>query len=350
MGYTFKNESYNILINQAGGLELLVNELNPSQIIVLVDENTENFCLHYLISELHRPFKTISIRSGEANKNIDTCKFVWSSLIKFKADRKSLLINLGGGVIGDLGGFCAGTYMRGIDFIQMPTTLLSQVDASVGGKLGVDFDGFKNMVGLFQNPKAVIINTDFLKSLPYKELLSGYAELLKHGLIASQTVWEELSSVEDITTLDFDRIVHDSVMIKKTVTEEDPTEKGLRKILNFGHTIGHAVETLSFETDRPLLHGEAIAIGIILESHLSMQKGYISEEDYQNIKTAIIKLYGNKAKSLPTIEQITEIMLLDKKNDQGKIQFSLLNQIGQGNYNQEVDQEALQAALSDYIQ
>lgn len=349
MGYIINCKSYDIVINEDDGLDKIVSQLNPSQIFVLVDENTEKLCLHYLITTLNRPFTTITIKAGEKNKNIDTCKVVWAKLVDNKADRKSLLINLGGGVIGDLGGFCAGTYMRGISFIQMPTTLLSQVDASVGGKLGVDFDGYKNMVGLFQDPKAVIINTSFLKTLPYKELLSGYAELLKHGLIANKEVWSELSANEDITDLNYERIVYESVTIKKNVTEQDPTEKGLRKILNFGHTIGHAIETLSFETDQPLLHGEAVAIGIIQESFLSLSKGFISDDEYQEIKSTVKKLYGNKYKSLPSAEKIIEVMLLDKKNANGKIQFSLLEKIGLANYNQQVDAELITASLSDYL-
>ena len=349
MGKILECKSYNIYINEENALQETITTLDPSQIFVLVDEQTEMHCLFQAIDSIQRPFKTITIDSGERNKNIDTCKQVWAKLVENRADRKSLLINLGGGVIGDLGGFCAGTYMRGISFIQMPTTLLSQVDASVGGKLGVDFDGYKNMVGLFQDPAAVIINTTFLKTLPYKELLSGFAELLKHGLIANKKIWEELSAYEDITDLDFERIVYESVKIKKQVTEMDPTEKGIRKILNFGHTIGHAVETLSFMTDRPLLHGEAIAIGIVQESFLAKEKGFLSLEEYLYIKKSIKRLYGDKSKSLPEVEKIITVMELDKKNINGQIQFSLLEKVGKANFNQTVDAELIHLALQDYL-
>lgn len=349
MGKIISCKAYDIYINEADALNTMIQKLNPSRIFVLVDENTGQHCLHHLIANLDQPFTTITIPAGETFKNIDTCKQVWAALIETKADRKSLLINLGGGVIGDLGGFCAATYMRGITFIQMPTTLLSQVDASVGGKLGVDFDGYKNMVGLFSEPAAVIINTEFLKTLPYKELLSGYAELLKHGLIADELVWEELSAIDDITSLNFEQVVHDSVKIKKDVTEQDPTEKGLRKILNFGHTIGHAIETLSFKTDQPLLHGEAIAIGMIMESYLALEKGFIVIDDYQYIKSSIINLYGHKYKSVPKVDDIIAVMLLDKKNSQGKIMFSLLEKIGTANFNQEVEYDLIEKAREDYM-
>lgn len=349
MGKIISCKAYDIFINETGSLHTMVQKMDPSRVFILVDENTGEHCLHHVIAELDVPFTIITIKAGESSKNIDTCKQVWKALIETKADRKALMVNLGGGVIGDLGGFCAATYMRGIPFIQMPTTLLSQVDASVGGKLGVDFDGYKNMVGLFAEPAAVIIHTDFLKSLPYKELLSGYAELLKHGLIADRKVWEELSVQEDITELDFERLVFESVSIKKRVTGEDPKEAGLRKILNFGHTIGHAVETLSFQTDQPLLHGEAIAIGMIMESHLSMQLGFLTAEEYDEIKSSILRLFGHKYKSIPPAEAIISIMMLDKKNAQGKIMFSLLEKMGLANYNQEVSFEQLEASRKNYL-
>lgn len=341
-------KDYSIHVNDDMALNQIISDLNPSSIFVIIDENTEKHCLYKFYELVDRNVETILIKSGEEHKTIDTCKKVWQQLVSKGADRSSLIINLGGGVIGDLGGFCASTYMRGIKFIQVPTTLLSQVDASVGGKLGVDFDGLKNMVGIFTNPVAVVIFTDFLNTLPYKELLSGFAELLKHGLIADQKIWKQLSSIEDIKDLDFENVVFESVMIKKNVTEQDPFEKGLRKILNFGHTVGHAVETLSFETDQPLLHGEAIAIGMIIESYCAMKLGTLNTEDYNEIKSQIKRLYGNKHKSLPALDKMIEIMNHDKKNHNKQIMYSLLDGIGKGNYNQVVVEEYLSEALIDY--
>ena len=349
MGKSISCINYTISINQPDFLQQCIDTLNPSKIFVLVDENTEQYCLPVILESLApNRFIIIRIPSGEQHKTIETCEMVWEKLLENNADRQSLLLNLGGGVIGDLGGFCASTYMRGIRFIQIPTTLLSQVDASVGGKLGVDLMGVKNMVGVFNEPYAVIIHTRFLSTLPYKEILSGYAELLKHGLIANKSIWEDLSVKEDIVTLDYEEIVYQSVSIKKSITEQDPTEKGLRKVLNFGHTIGHAIESHSFTTPNPLLHGEAIAIGMVLEAYLSMSKRFISLEEYTTIKTRIQKLYGKKYKSLPEVSAILPIMLKDKKNNSGNIQFALIDQIGSAVYDQLVETEVLENAFLDY--
>jgi 3-dehydroquinate synthase len=342
-------KNYDISINEVTYLQKLIEKINPTKVFILVDSNTEQYCLPHIYDRLpDTNLNVIRIKSGESYKTIATCNEIWQSLKDNHADRKSLMINLGGGVIGDMGGFCASTYMRGIPFVQVPTTLLSQVDASVGGKLGVDLDGVKNMIGVFQDPVAVVIDTNFLKTLPYKELLSGYAELLKHGLIADAKIWGELSVIKDITDIDFERIVHESVLIKKSVTEQDPHEKGIRKVLNFGHTIGHAIETLSLSTDQPLLHGEAIAIGIIMEAFLSYQNEFISQEEYLTIKTRIKALYGNKAKSLPSHEQIISIMKFDKKNNAGKILFALIKDIGQANFDITIDDAQIKAAVEDY--
>jgi 3-dehydroquinate synthase len=272
-------KNYQIHINTWSAFRKSLEKVRPSSVFILVDENTEKFCLPYLFEHLTERAEVISIPSGEVYKNIETCQFVWSRLVKGGADRQSLVINLGGGVIGDLGGFCAATYMRGIRFIQVPTTLLSQVDASVGGKLGVDFMGYKNMVGLISDPAGVFIFTDFLRTLPADQFRSGYAELLKHGLIADRETWEDLSKKKNFNGLDTEEMIYQSLMIKKTVTEQDPNEKGLRKILNFGHTIGHAVESYWMQSRTPLLHGEAIAIGMVGEAYLSYRVGNISENE-----------------------------------------------------------------------
>ncbi|HMP28045.1 MAG TPA: 3-dehydroquinate synthase [Saprospiraceae bacterium] len=349
MGKTISCINYSIAINETTFLQKCIFEIRPSSVIVIVDENTEQFCLPKLYEQLDKiHLNIIRIPSGEQYKTINTCQNVWQKMTALGADRHSLVLNLGGGVIGDLGGFCASTYMRGIRFIQIPTTLLSQVDASVGGKLGVDLEGVKNMIGVFQEPYAVVIDTSFLRTLPYKELLSGYAELLKHGLIANASIWEYLSTQEDITVLDFEETVYQSVLIKKSITEQDPTEKGIRKILNFGHTVGHAIETKSFDTDQHLLHGEAIAIGMVIESYLSYALNYISYEEYQIIKSRLQKLYGNKYKSLPTVEDILPTMIKDKKNNAGVINYALIDKIGSAIYDQVVDTAKLHQAFSAY--
>lgn len=341
-------KTYNIHINDWNALREYISTGGYSKILVLVDENTKRACLPLLKSELKIDLEVISIASGEQEKNIHTCTHVWDKMLDLKADRHSLCINLGGGVIGDLGGFAAATYMRGMDFIQLPTTLLSQVDASVGGKLGVDFHMFKNLIGLIQNPGSVFIYTEFLHTLPYDQLRSGYAELLKHGLIADVKIFDRLSSIVSLESIDWAPIVEESVCIKKDITEEDPMERGIRKVLNFGHTLGHAIETLSYDTDLPFLHGEAVAIGMIMETHLSFLGGYISKEESQRVKSALLKLYGQHHDRVPPIEQLLPIMQKDKKNKSGQIKFTLLESLGSAIYDQVCPTDDIATAIQWY--
>ncbi|MBK8701822.1 MAG: 3-dehydroquinate synthase [Saprospiraceae bacterium] len=341
---------YQIFLDEAASLAGYLDKLKASSVFVLVDEHSEQNCLVHILEELPENATIIQIDGGEKMKNLDTAGFVWRSLLHHGADRKSVLINLGGGVICDLGGFCAATFMRGMRFIQMPTTLLAQVDASVGGKLGIDLDHHKNMVGVFRHPESVIIHTRFLKTLPYKQLQSGYAEILKHCLIADAAAWADLEHAEDLTSLPFQKLIAESLEIKSRVVNEDPEEKGLRKILNFGHTIGHAIEGLLMDTDRPLTHGDAIAIGMVCESHLAMQRGFISAEECARIKNHIIRIFGHKYKSMPPVNDILKAMRFDKKNVGGIIRFSLLEKIGKGNYDIEAQDEEIIQAINWYIE
>jgi 3-dehydroquinate synthase len=348
MNTTIQSPTYDIIINKPNALQSLIEEINPSKVFVIVDQNSEQYCLHMILEELPINSVIIQIEAGELNKNIATTAFVWKSLLDNGADRQSLVVNLGGGVIGDLGGFCAGTFMRGIKFIQIPTTLLSQVDSSVGGKLGIDFENVKNIIGVFQFPEAVVIDTIFLKTLPYKQLLNGYAEVLKHALIADKDLWYELVDQMDILALPMDMLIARNVTIKNDVVIADPKEKGLRKILNFGHTIGHAIESLLLGTDEELLHGESIAIGMVCEAYLAHVKSFISYEECLSIKKTFIKLYGHKYKSLPRVEDIIKTMKHDKKNKNGIIMFSLLESIGKGNYDIQVSSEEIEQSLDWY--
>jgi 3-dehydroquinate synthase len=317
-----------------------------SSFAIIVDENTEKHCLPF-VQDLLPDALVIKIKSGEENKTLQTCAQIWEELTNASFDRKALVFNLGGGVIGDMGGFCASTYKRGIEFVQIPTTLLSQVDASVGGKLGIDFNSFKNQIGVFQKPKAVIINTDFLKTLPERELRSGYGEVIKHALIADKAQWEILQS-KTLQDFDWTKIVSHSVHIKAGVTEQDPTEKGLRKILNFGHTIGHAVETFYLETDKKLFHGEAVAVGMVTEAQVAVSKGHISQEECDQIKSYINKIYGKREIPQKDIDKIIPLTLQDKKNE-GKIVYSaLLEKIGKANYNQPLSESEIRASIAYY--
>lgn len=319
-----------------------------SQIFVLVDNNTQLHCLPILKNVINSDLNIISIVSGEIHKNIDTCQQIWNHLIENGADRHSCLLNLGGGVIGDMGGFCASTFMRGIDFFQIPTTLLSQVDASVGSKLGVDFNGIKNIVGIFNEPQAVIIDTAFLETLDKRELRSGYAEVIKHALINDKELWKQITAFSQLDEVPFDTIIHRNVEIKKEVVDHDPFEKGLRKILNFGHTIGHAIETQFLNSRNPLLHGEAIAIGMICEAWIGQHFEMLTQEQYEEIQYYILKIYDNLPKQIESKEKILQHMLKDKKNKSGIIRASILNDIGSCDFNISLSTELVLDSLLAY--
>ena len=278
---TIQSNGYPIFFeNSLEELSRFVSQGDYSRFFVLTDENTAIHCLPQVQAyfEGKNNFDIIEINAGEESKDIDFCIGIWKMLIDFGADRKSLLINLGGGVISDMGGFVASTYKRGIDFVHVPTTLLSQVDASVGGKTGVDVDKIKNIIGTFTQPKAVFIVNEFLSSLPERQVLSGAAEMLKHGLIADAAYWHLLKNSN--LSAPSEDLIYRSVEIKNEVVTADPFERGIRKSLNFGHTIGHALETNSLLHDtHPLTHGEAIAIGMICESYLSHKKSGLTADE-----------------------------------------------------------------------
>ncbi len=301
-----------------------IKKNNPTKIAVLVDENTKKLCLPLL--NIHDSL-VIEIPSGEENKGMETCSKIWQELTDSKFDRKGLLINLGGGVIGDMGGFCARTYKRGISFINIPTTLLSQVDASVGGKLGIDFKGFKNHIGLFSDPDHVFIDTVFLGTLSHRELRSGYAEVIKHHLIRDCDGWMELRK-KNWEKSDWPKVVRHSVQIKSDIVKKDPLEEGPRKSLNFGHTIGHAIESYHLNCENKYLHGEAIAMGMICESHLSYQKGMINELELHSITAGIRSVFDIKSIEKTIYHDLIQLMQHDKKNKSGEILYALLDGIG----------------------
>lgn len=333
------------------GSELRERVAPYSQVFVLVDENTRKHCLPRLEKCLNDgDLQIIQIKSGEQHKTLDTCQKVWAEMFDHNADRHGLVINLGGGVIGDMGGFIASTYMRGIDFIQIPTTLLSQVDASVGGKLGIDFNGLKNSVGLFRNPQGVFIDSQFLTTLPSLEVRSGYAEIIKHALIQDETAWEDLKQIRNLEGVSWTPIIRDSVSIKQQVVTEDPQEKGRRKLLNFGHTIGHAIESVLLESSKPLLHGEAIAIGMICETYLSAAQGKIEEGQLADISEYILSIFGTVELNPADFPLFIKRMYGDKKNTGGKINFTLLEKPGQGIVDQTASEELIVSSLSYYQQ
>lgn len=315
-------------------LQQLLAQQKYSKVFVFADSNTAEHCLptfREMLNDL-TDFDIIETDPGEENKNIDFCIGIWKTLLDFGADRKALMINLGGGVITDMGGFIASTYKRGIDFINIPTTLLSQVDASVGGKTGIDIDNVKNMVGTFALPQNVFIENAFLATLSARELLSGFAEMIKHGLIADAAYYKELKSANGI--MSSPAAIYRSIEIKNEVVTTDPLEKGLRKILNFGHTIGHAIESYALTNAKnPLTHGEAIAIGMVCEAFLSEKYCNLKKEELIDITNYIISVYPKYTIAEKSFDTLIDLMQSDKKNEDGQIMFSLLDAIGKCTFN-----------------
>lgn len=345
-------EHYNIVIeSQLSHLAHAVAFNKYSSIHVLVDHNTAIHCMPALIDALPSElrFEEIIISAGESHKSLESCKLIWRSLLDQKADRHSLLINLGGGVIGDMGGFCASTYMRGIDFIQLPSTLLSQVDASVGGKLAVDFLKNKNIIGVFNDPILVFIYPDFLKTLPTRELTSGFAEVIKHAIIKDVELWHTLNrEVKDLSSdkIIWSELILHAIQTKHEVVSVDPFESGLRKILNFGHSIGHAIESESMDSSEALTHGEAIAVGMICESFISNRKDMLAAEQLEEIKDYIL-LHFPKVK-LPDSTQVIHRMLTDKKNRQSQKLISCPDKIGNCLYDIPVSDSEVKESLEYY--
>lgn len=351
---TIQANNYPIYFNEKGyeSLNLHLKENKYSNLFIIVDSDTNEFCvpkfLPFLETEL--TIEIIEFEAGEVNKNIETCVQIWNVLTELGADRKSLVINLGGGVVTDLGGFVSSTFKRGVDFIHIPTTLLSMVDASVGGKNGVDLGNLKNQIGVINVPKMVLIDTNYLETVPQNEMRSGLAEMLKHGLIFDKTYWNQFLDLKAIDFADFDELIYRSVEIKNEIVKQDPTEKNIRKSLNFGHTLGHAIESYFLESENKttLLHGEAIAVGMILESYISLEKKLISPEEYHQIKTTIMAIYDAIIFDKKDIEPILELLIHDKKNEYGNIQFALIDGIGKIKINQSVENELILKAFEDY--
>ena len=343
-------DDYSIYIgNVTGDLSSFLQNKDYSNIIIIVDENTEELCLPILASQIDiSSFLKIKIPAGENHKNIQTCQYIWNQLMANNIGRRALCINLGGGVIGDMGGFAASTYKRGIDFVQVPTTLLSQVDASIGGKLGIDYNHVKNSIGVFKNPKAVFIDPVFYKTLPKEEMRSGFAEIIKHSLISDEKQWNQILSVDNLDEINWLHFLIPSLKIKKNIVAQDPFEKGLRKALNFGHTIGHAIESTLLETPSPLLHGEAVAAGIICESYIAHKISGLSLKNLNEISGFIIKIFGKTEFSSDTYPRLIRLMKKDKKNERSEINFTLLKKPGTAIINQTCDQNLITESLDYY--
>ena len=329
-----------------------IKKHNFSKIFILVDTNTHNYCLPHFLEELDTQIalEIIEIEEGEIHKNIDTCVGVWNSLSKLDADRKSLMINVGGGVTTDLGGFVASTFKRGVAYVNVPTSLLAMVDASVGGKTGVDLGNLKNQIGVISNPDMVLIDTEYLQTLPQNQMRSGLAEMLKHGLISSEAYWNKFKELSKLSIDDLDVLIYESVLIKKAVVDEDPFENGLRKTLNYGHTLGHAIESyfLTNAEKETLLHGEAIAIGIVLASYISTKLSGFPSEKTNEIKKLFANYYGKVEITEKDYKPIIDLLKYDKKNNHGNINFVLLETIGKPRIDCLVDDHLIIEAFKFY--
>ena len=327
-----------------------LDKISPSKIFILTDENTHNQCLPKLLANLETEiaFEIIEIDAGEENKNIRTIIQLWEIFAEMKADRKALLINLGGGVVTDLGGFAASTYKRGIKFINLPTTLLAMCDASIGGKTGIDHQFLKNIIGTFVLPEMVFFYPNFLETLDFQELRSGFAEMLKHGLIADKKHWKDLILIEKITPKNIGTFIRKSMEIKNEIANKDFREENIRKTLNFGHTIGHATESLFLKTENPVPHGEAVALGMICETHLAFLCGLINAKISAEIILQIRKFFPYIDISEFNNETILKLMLNDKKNQNRNINFSLINGIGSCIFDQKVNFDQIISALEFY--
>lgn len=352
--FVFQAHKYPIYVGNEShkALEQHLTKADYSKIFVIVDSNTHRWCLPYFLAQFSVifPFEIIEIQAGEASKNIEICSQVWQVLSDLGCDRKSAIVNLGGGVVTDLGGFVASTYQRGIDFINVPTTLLSMVDASIGGKTGIDLGVLKNQIGVVATPKLIVIDTQYLSTLSTEELCSGMAEMFKHGLIHSEPYWEQMKQLHNMHLNDLDELIFKSIEIKNSIVEQDPTEKGLRKVLNFGHTLGHAIESeaMQNEASEPLLHGHAIAIGCILEAYISHRITGFPINKVIEIKEVLLKYFRKETFSPTKISKILELLKFDKKNSHGNVNFVLLKKIGYPVIDITVDNDIIFDAFNFY--
>ena len=325
-----------------------ISECEHDRIFVLTDETTQQLCWPKIKNfKALKNSTPIIIKATDTHKNLDTLSQVWQALSNGGATRHSLMINLGGGMVTDLGGFAESTFKRGIDFINIPTTLLAMVDASVGGKTGINFGGLKNEIGVFSDSRFVIINTQFLDTLDHDNICSGYAEMLKHGLISDERTWAELVTF-DLSTPDLSqlqRMVAESIKVKERIVEADPHEHGIRKALNLGHTMGHAFESFAMRRGTPILHGYAVAYGLISELYMSARKTAFPIDRMHQTVRFIRENYGTFNITCDDYPTLIELMHHDKKNTSGIINFTLLGNVGDIRINQTANEEEIKEAL-----
>lgn len=350
---TIQTSDYSILlgVNAGNALDTYLETKSYSKLFVLMDENTYTYCYPVLSLDTVNLLdaELLVVDPGEDNKSIEIAAQLWESLTDGGADRHSLLINLGGGIISDLGGFVASTFKRGMDFVNIPTSLLAMVDASIGGKTGINLGHFKNQIGLFSTPKQIIIDERFLETLPQEQILSAYAEMLKHGLIEDKRYWEELCEIKQLESRSLIKHIEKSIQIKKRIVDQDPLEKDLRKVLNYGHSIGHAVESFFMDTESPLSHGESVAIGMLAEAYLSTEILKMTVKELERIEKNIRVHYSHIRIDKSQFEAIADLVMHDKKKEGEQLNFSLLKQIGQCEINIQVTKKQIVESLKYII-
>lgn len=327
--------------------DLLSNKYAHSRKVIMVDENTHDNCLEFLLTAFDdlTDAEVILLPAGEENKVMEVCFQVWNALSDYGIGRNDLIINLGGGVVTDMGGFIAAVYKRGVDMVNIPTSLLGMVDASIGGKTGIDLGSFKNQLGVFKDPEAIFIDPSFLHTLPENEAWNGFAEILKHALIADSSLWAKIKNYRSIDEVYTSDLIEAGISIKLKTVLNDPFEKGERKLLNFGHTIGHAIEGCMLETESPVSHGHAVAIGILLECKLSANRGVLSQMEFAQIEETIKALYVPIELDEEQKEIVLELMKNDKKNSEGKIKGILIHSIGHCTFDEVFEVEEMRRLL-----
>jgi 3-dehydroquinate synthase len=324
----------------------VIDSYSKANIIIIVDENTHDYCLEFLLTNFSAlaNAEIILLPEGEENKVMEVCFQVWETFTEFNFSRKDLVINLGGGIVTDMGGFIASIFKRGMNFIHVPTSLLGMVDASIGGKNGVDLNGFKNQLGVFNDPSHIFIDAAFLTTLPERELYNGYAEMLKHGLIADEKLWNDLIKIESDEALIDEKLIYRTIKVKLDIVEADPKEQNVRMKLNFGHTIGHALES-HFLSSTAIAHGHAVALGICAEAFLSLKKKKITPEEFNVIETVIIRNFPMIQLTDKDITDVIARMKNDKKNNGKAINFVLLEKIGSAVININLKEKEIGEAL-----
>jgi 3-dehydroquinate synthase len=319
--------------------------------ILVTDENTERHCREIFLKKLGiQPHHSFVLIPGEKDKNMAQVEKLTHSMLHSGMDRHSVLVNLGGGVVSDIGGFAAAIFKRGISFVNIPTTLMAMVDAGLGGKTGVNLDGVKNQLGSFHHPVAVLNDSAYLSTLPKKEMNSGYAEIIKHALIADDDQWEVMQAINSLDEIkSWDDFIARSAEIKLNIVQKDPTELGHRKLLNFGHSVGHAFEAYCHSNHVDVSHGHAVAAGMLVEAKISMDVGLMEEETFNDILEYLGRFYSVLHLNPADLDEMVRLVSYDKKNSGGKLVFTLLEKVGQAHVHQEVSVDQLKSALSYYI-